>query len=108
MASRSQRAAALRASGSTSREGGHEMSTAESPVVAVLGLGEAGSQIAAGLCAAGAVVRGFDPRVPAGGGVTACTGDADAARGSAVVVSLTCAHESEGALVAALPAMHPG
>jgi len=78
------------------------------PVVAVLGLGEAGSQIAAGLCAAGAVVRGFDPRVPAGDGVTACAGDADAARGSAVVVSLTCAHESEGALVAALPAMHPG
>ena len=30
-------------------------------VVAVLGLGEAGSEIAAGLRHAGAVVRGFDP-----------------------------------------------
>ena len=76
-------------------------------VVAVLGLGEAGSEIAAGLCAAGAVVRGYDPRVTATGGVIACTGDADACRGAAVVVSLTCAHEAEGALAAALPAM-PG
>ena len=39
-------------------------------VVAVLGLGEAGSAIAADLYAAGAVVRGFDPRRPAGAGVT--------------------------------------
>lgn len=74
-------------------------------VVAVLGLGEAGSAIAADLYAAGAVVRGFDPRAPAGAGVKPCTGDADACRGAAVVVSLTCAHEAEGALVAALPAM---
>jgi 3-hydroxyisobutyrate dehydrogenase-like beta-hydroxyacid dehydrogenase len=77
-------------------------------VVAVLGLGEAGSEIAAGLCAAGAVVRGFDPRVWPGPGVTACAGDADACRGAAVVVSLTCAHESEEALAAALPGMRPG
>jgi 3-hydroxyisobutyrate dehydrogenase-like beta-hydroxyacid dehydrogenase len=77
-------------------------------VVAVLGLGEAGSAIAAGLCAAGAVVRGFDPRVPPGPAVTGCSGDADACRGAAVVVSLTCAHESEGALAAALPGMDPG
>ena len=77
-------------------------------VVAVLGLGEAGSAIAAGLCAAGAVVRGFDPRVTPGPGITACTGDADASRGAAVVVSLTCDHEAEEALVAALPAMLPG
>ena len=77
-------------------------------VVAVLGLGEAGSEIAAGLCAAGAVVRGFDPSVPAAGGVTACAGDADACRGAAVVVSLTCAHEAECALTAALPEMRTG
>jgi 3-hydroxyisobutyrate dehydrogenase-like beta-hydroxyacid dehydrogenase len=72
-------------------------------VVTVLGLGEAGSAIAAGLSAAGAVVRGFDPRVQPGPGVTACAGDADACRGAAVVVSLTCAHEAEAALLAALP-----
>jgi len=73
--------------------------------VAVLGLGEAGSAIAAGLCAAGAAVRGYDPLGLAVPGVTACRDDADAAAGAAVVVSLTCAHEAEGALAAALPAM---
>src|SRR5215475_9671647 len=78
------------------------------PVVAVLGLGEAGSAIAADLAAAGAVVRGFDPRVGPGPGITACTGDADACRGAAVVVSLTCAHEAEEALTAALPGIGPG
>ena len=78
------------------------------PVVAVLGLGEAGSAITAGLAAAGAVVRGFDPRVRPGPGVTAYAGDADACRGAAVVVSLTCAHEAKEALVAALPGIIPG
>src|SRR5215470_7726467 len=77
-------------------------------VVAVLGLGEAGSAIAADLCAAGAVVRGFDPLVRAAPGVTECSGDADACRGSALVVSLTCAHEAEGALKAALPGIARG
>lgn len=78
------------------------------PVVAVLGLGEAGSAIAADLVTAGAVVRGFDPRVRPGPGVTACTGDADACLGAVVVVSLTCAHEAEEALVAALPGVGRG
>src|SRR5215468_295116 len=82
--------------------------SAEPPVVAVLGLGEAGSAIAADLAAAGAVVRGFDPRVRPGPGVTACAGDADACRGAAVVVSLTCAHEAEEALTTALPGIGPG
>jgi 3-hydroxyisobutyrate dehydrogenase-like beta-hydroxyacid dehydrogenase len=72
------------------------------PVIAVLGLGEAGSRIAADLVAAGARVRGFDPLVPAGPGVTGCADDADACRGAAVVLSLTSAHESERALRAAL------
>lgn len=78
------------------------------PVVAVLGLGEAGSAIAADLAAAGAVVRGFDPLVRPGPDITACAGDADACRGAAVVVSLTCAHEAEQALAAALPGVGPG
>jgi 3-hydroxyisobutyrate dehydrogenase-like beta-hydroxyacid dehydrogenase len=83
------------------------MNPRQPPVVAVLGLGEAGSEIAAGLCAAGAVVRGFDPRVRAGAGVVACAGDADACRGADVVLALTCAHEAEGALTAALPGVGP-
>jgi 3-hydroxyisobutyrate dehydrogenase-like beta-hydroxyacid dehydrogenase len=73
------------------------------PVVAVLGLGEAGSHIAADLVAAGAVVRGFDPRAAAGAGVLECSGDADACRGASLVLSLTCAHEAEDALASALP-----
>ena len=76
---------------------------AGSLVVAVLGLGEAGSEIAAGLCLAGAVVRGFDPRVRAGPGVAECSSDADACRGAAIVLSLTCARDAEEALTAALP-----
>jgi 3-hydroxyisobutyrate dehydrogenase-like beta-hydroxyacid dehydrogenase len=75
----------------------------ELPVVAVLGLGEAGSLIAADLCAAGAVVRGFDPLVPAGPGVVGCDSDADAASGAAVVLALTSAHEAEQTLTQALP-----
>jgi 3-hydroxyisobutyrate dehydrogenase-like beta-hydroxyacid dehydrogenase len=77
--------------------------TAGRPVIAVLGLGEAGSAIAADLVAAGALVRGFDPVIPAGPGITQCLGDADACRGATVVLSLTCAHEAEAALKAALP-----
>jgi 3-hydroxyisobutyrate dehydrogenase-like beta-hydroxyacid dehydrogenase len=72
-------------------------------VIAVLGLGEAGSAIAADLVAAGAQVRGFDPLLTAGPGITPCDGDADACRGATVVLSLTCAHEAEAALKAALP-----
>jgi 3-hydroxyisobutyrate dehydrogenase-like beta-hydroxyacid dehydrogenase len=72
-------------------------------VVAVLGLGEAGSQIAADLVAAGAVVRGFDPRVTGGAGVVNCSSDADACRDASLVLSLTCAHEAENALASALP-----
>ncbi len=76
-------------------------------VIAVLGLGEAGSRIAADLCAAGAAVRGFDPRVPAGPGVIQCADDADACRGADVVVSLTTAHEAVAALKQALPGVAP-
>jgi 3-hydroxyisobutyrate dehydrogenase-like beta-hydroxyacid dehydrogenase len=76
--------------------------------IAVLGLGEAGSAIAADLAAAGAVVRGFDPRVPAAGlGIVECDDDADACRGADVVLSLTTAHEAVDALKAALPGLSP-
>jgi 3-hydroxyisobutyrate dehydrogenase-like beta-hydroxyacid dehydrogenase len=77
--------------------------TGQPPVIAVLGFGEAGSRIAADLAAAGAAVRGFDPAVPAGPGITGCDSDADACRSAALVLSLTCAHEAEAALKAALP-----
>ncbi len=73
--------------------------------VGVLGLGEAGSQIAAGLAAAGARVRGFDPAQPAPAGVGAAASDADACRGAALVISLVTAEEAEEALRMALPGL---
>lgn len=79
-----------------------------SAVVAVLGFGEAGSLIARDLAAAGATVRGFDPAVPAPPGVTDTGGDADAASGADLVLSVNSAKEAVGALLAALPAMTPG
>lgn len=76
--------------------------------VAVLGLGEAGSLIAADLSAAGATVRAFDPRVRAQSpGIVDCDGDADACRGADVVLSLTTAHEAMDALKASLPGLSP-
>jgi 3-hydroxyisobutyrate dehydrogenase-like beta-hydroxyacid dehydrogenase len=79
------------------------------PVFGVLGLGEAGWEIAAGLVEAGAVVRGFDPRVdgvPAD--VVACGSDAEAARGADVVLALTSAREAAETLGLALPGCGDG
>lgn len=82
--------------------------TAGGLTIAVLGLGEAGSAIAADLSAAGAIVRGFDPRVPAASlGIIECDSDADACRGADVVLSLTTAHEALDALEASLPGLAP-
>jgi len=52
-------------------------------------------------------VRGFDPVVQPGSGIVAAAGDADACRGASLVLSLTCAHESEASLAAALPGVEP-
>lgn len=78
------------------------------PVIAVLGLGEAGFRIAADLCAAGAAVRGFDPRVPAGPGILQSASDAEACRGAAFILALTSAHEAEETLRLALPGIARG
>jgi len=79
------------------------LSSAAPVVVAVLGLGEAGSRIAADLSAAGAVVRGFDPKVAAGPGITGCSSDAEASSGADVVLALTSGHEAKETLTLALP-----
>jgi 3-hydroxyisobutyrate dehydrogenase-like beta-hydroxyacid dehydrogenase len=58
--------------------------------VAVLGLGEAGSRIAADLVAAGCTVRGWDPlRRPAG--IPGAASDREAVSGADVVLSMTTA-----------------
>jgi 3-hydroxyisobutyrate dehydrogenase-like beta-hydroxyacid dehydrogenase len=76
--------------------------------IGILGLGEAGSAIALDLVAAGADVRGFDPRVPAPPGVAPRTDDADGVRDADLVLSLNSAHDAREAFDTALPALRRG
>ncbi|MGH3158514.1 MAG: DUF1932 domain-containing protein [Streptosporangiaceae bacterium] len=78
------------------------------PVIAVLGLGEAGSRIAAGLASAGATVHGYDPRVPAPPGIRGFGSDAGAAAGARLVLALTSAQEAVETLELALPGLGSG
>jgi len=75
---------------------------------AVLGLGEAGSEIARDLVAAGADVRGYDPRVTPSDGVLPRANEADAVADADVVLSVNSSHDAMDALVNALPALRPG
>ncbi|MBV9381691.1 MAG: NAD(P)-dependent oxidoreductase [Streptosporangiaceae bacterium] len=77
-------------------------------VIAVLGLGEAGSLIAGDLVAAGAVVRGYDPAVPAADGVAGTASEADAASGADLVLSVNSAEAAVGAFRAGLPGLAEG
>lgn len=76
-------------------------------VVTLLGLGEAGSALAADLLAAGAGVRAYDPRVPAPAGAVACGDEEDAARGADLVLSVNSASVAAEALSAGLPGLAP-
>ena len=76
--------------------------------IAVLGLGEAGAEIARDLVAAGADVRGYDPRVPSVPGVEPRTGEADAVHDADLVLSVNSSHDAADALAAALPALREG
>jgi 3-hydroxyisobutyrate dehydrogenase-like beta-hydroxyacid dehydrogenase len=76
-------------------------------VVAVLGLGEAGSLIARDLLAAGADVRGYDPAVAAGPGITHTASEAEAARGADLVLSVNSALAAVDALRAGQPGLRP-
>ena len=79
-----------------------------SAVIAVLGLGEAGSLLARDLAAAGAAVRGYDPKVPAPAGITATRSDAEAVTGADLVLSVNSASDAVAALDASLAALRPG
>ncbi|MFC7260607.1 hypothetical protein [Streptomyces lutosisoli] len=70
----------------------------QGPRIAVLGLGEAGGAIAGDLVAAGARVRGYDPKVPAPPGVMDTVSEAEAARGSDLVLSVNSASAAVDAL----------
>src|SRR5262245_11929017 len=76
--------------------------------IAVLGLGEAGHLLATGLVRAGAVVRGYDPRVPAPPGVQVADSDAEACRGADLVLSVNSAADALDALTQGLPGCAPG
>jgi 3-hydroxyisobutyrate dehydrogenase-like beta-hydroxyacid dehydrogenase len=78
------------------------------PVIAVLGLGEAGGRIAADLVAAGAAVRGYDPQLAPPAGVTEADSDAEACRGADLVLSVNSAHDALDALTQSLPVCRAG
>ncbi|GIE75313.1 hypothetical protein Aph02nite_12630 [Actinoplanes philippinensis] len=82
--------------------------TPAGPVIAVLGLGEAGSLIAADLVAAGATVQGHDPATPAPAGVRAADSDATAVAGASIVLSVNSAADAVDALRDSLPVLAPG
>lgn len=66
--------------------------------VAVLGLGEAGGAIARDLVKAGATVRAYDPAVPAADGMVQTSDEADAAKGSDLVLSVNSSRAAVDAL----------
>ncbi len=76
--------------------------------IAVLGLGEAGSEIARDLVAAGADVRGYDPRPVTVDGVDRRAGEAGAVADAELVLSVNSSHDAMTALGNALPALRPG
>lgn len=79
-----------------------------SVAIAVLGLGEAGSEIARDLVAAGADVRGYDPKGIEVDGVRPRAGEAEAVADADLVLSLNSSHDAMTALENALPALHGG
>jgi 3-hydroxyisobutyrate dehydrogenase-like beta-hydroxyacid dehydrogenase len=77
----------------------------QSLVIAVLGLGEAGSVIARDLTAAGTRVRGYDPAVTATGPVLDTTSEAEAAHEAQLVLSVNSAEAAIEAFKAGLPGL---
>ncbi|MDT7647119.1 MAG: hypothetical protein QOC75_4119, partial [Pseudonocardiales bacterium] len=75
--------------------------------VAVLGLGEAGGELALGLVGAGVTVRGYDPAVVAPAGVNPCRDEADAVTGADLVLSVNSALEAGTALRRGVAAAGP-
>ena len=76
--------------------------------IAVLGLGEAGSEIARDLVAAGADVRGYDPKGILVDGVQSRGSEAEAVADADLVLSVNSSHDAMTALENALPALRTG
>ena len=75
------------------------------PTFALLGLGEAGTAIAADLVAAGATVRGWDPVREAPDGVVPARDELDAVSEAEIVLSLNSAAVAVDAAAAAAPGL---
>jgi 3-hydroxyisobutyrate dehydrogenase-like beta-hydroxyacid dehydrogenase len=76
--------------------------------VALLGCGEAGSAIGRDLVAAGADVRGYDPRVAPPAGVQVRDDESDAVRDADLVLSVNSGHDAMTALHHGLPGLPRG
>jgi 3-hydroxyisobutyrate dehydrogenase-like beta-hydroxyacid dehydrogenase len=77
--------------------------------IAVLGLGEAGSRIAADLAGAGAEVHAYDPAAPSSSaGVVRADDAVTAVAGCSVVLALTTASAARETAAAALPGLRTG
>lgn len=76
--------------------------------IAVLGLGEAGSEIARDLVAAGADVRGYDPKGIDADGVQLRGSEAEAVADADVVLSVNSSRDAMTALENALPTLRAG
>ena len=74
----------------------------------MLGLGEAGSEFSRDLVAAGADVRGYDPRPITVDGVQRRGSEAEAVADADLVLSVNSSHDARTALENALPALRPG
>ena len=82
---------------------------ASAPLVAVLGLGEAGSRLAADLVAKGVRVQACDPaQVPTPSGVVRTSGPAAAVSGCGLVLAVTSAGSALGAAAASSASLDPG
>jgi 3-hydroxyisobutyrate dehydrogenase-like beta-hydroxyacid dehydrogenase len=76
--------------------------------IALLGLGEAGSEIARDLVAAGADVRGYDPKGVRVDGVQPRDSEAAAVADADLVLSVNSSHDARTALDNALTGLRPG
>ena len=76
--------------------------------IAVLGLGEAGSEIARDLVTAGADLRGYDPKAITVDGVETRGSEAEAVSDADLVLSVNSSHDAGTALDNALPGLRDG
>jgi 3-hydroxyisobutyrate dehydrogenase-like beta-hydroxyacid dehydrogenase len=76
--------------------------------IALLGLGEAGTEIGRDLVDAGADVRGDDPKGLVVDGVQSRGSEAEAVADADVVLSMNSSHDALTALTNALPGLRPG